>query len=133
MAGGMARMTPPTCKATPPCQSTTHPGLETEGFREYQGLAAIQQELPYLVGSDIDGPDGQRIADLDADKARNRGDPEQGGQGQDGHRMKRNGGGDADKDSQGHPPGKFPGVLLEAEEFQPVVAEQASQIHTIKD
>ena len=73
------------------------------------------------------GRNGQRIADLDADKGGNRRDPQEGGQGQGGHHMERDGGSDADEHPQGHTPGKFPGVLLEAEEFQPVVAEQASQ------
>ncbi len=33
-------------------------------------------------------------------------------------------GGDANEDSQGHAAGKLPGVFPEAEDFQPLVAEE---------
>ena len=55
--------------------------------------------------------------------------PQEGGQGQDGHHMEGYGGGDADEHPQGHTPGQFPGIVLETEEFQPMVAEEASQSH----
>ena len=45
-----------------PLPEHADPGFKTEGLRKHQGLAAIEQELPHLVGGQVDGRNSQGIA-----------------------------------------------------------------------
>ena len=123
MVGGMARTTPPTCRARPPRQSTCirlvelwSPGA-TRGDPGRAGDAPPCRHARYR-GAMVSGlPIWMPIKAVTGETLR------RGGQGQDGHRVEGHRRGDAHEDSQGHAPGQFPGILLEAQEFQPVIAQ----------